>query len=94
MTAIGGGCSLPASVQPYVGLEYVIVMYARPSSSRTWQRAGRFFRGRPIGWSSNLDAFPAQQLQNTAIFVVFLVIVLLRPQGLFGRAGADMKGRP
>jgi branched-subunit amino acid ABC-type transport system permease component len=25
-------------------------------------------------------------LQNTAIFVVFLFIVLLRPQGLFGTA--------
>ena len=26
------------------------------------------------------------QLQNAAIFVVFLLIVLLRPQGLFGRS--------
>jgi branched-chain amino acid transport system permease protein len=25
------------------------------------------------------------QLQNTAIFVVFLLVVLFRPQGLFGR---------
>ena len=26
------------------------------------------------------------QLQNAAIFVVFLLIVLLRPQGFFGRS--------
>jgi branched-chain amino acid transport system permease protein len=26
------------------------------------------------------------QLQNAAIFVVFLLVVLVRPQGLFGRA--------
>jgi len=26
------------------------------------------------------------QLQNVAIFVVFLLIVLFRPQGLFGRS--------
>ena len=26
------------------------------------------------------------QLQNAAIFVVFLLIVMLRPQGLFGRS--------
>jgi len=26
------------------------------------------------------------QLQNVAIFVVFLLIVLLRPQGLYGRS--------
>jgi len=25
------------------------------------------------------------QLQNTAIFVVFLLIIFLRPQGLFGQ---------
>jgi branched-chain amino acid transport system permease protein len=25
------------------------------------------------------------QLQNAAIFVVFLLIVLIRPEGLFGR---------
>jgi branched-chain amino acid transport system permease protein len=25
------------------------------------------------------------QLQNTAIFVVFLLIMMLRPEGLFGR---------
>ena len=25
------------------------------------------------------------QLQNTAVFVVFLLIIFLRPQGLFGR---------
>ena len=25
------------------------------------------------------------QLQNTAIFVVFLLIIFLRPQGMFGR---------
>jgi branched-chain amino acid transport system permease protein len=30
--------------------------------------------------------FLPNQLQNTAIFVVFLAIVLLRPQGLFGTA--------
>jgi branched-chain amino acid transport system permease protein len=30
--------------------------------------------------------FLPNQLQNTAIFVGFLIIILLRPQGLFGRA--------
>ena len=25
------------------------------------------------------------QLQNTAIFIVFLLIIFLRPQGMFGR---------
>jgi branched-chain amino acid transport system permease protein len=26
------------------------------------------------------------QLQNTAIFVVFLLVLLVRPEGLFGRS--------
>jgi branched-chain amino acid transport system permease protein len=26
------------------------------------------------------------QLQNTAIFVIFLLVIMLRPQGFFGRS--------
>ena len=42
-----------------------------------------------------LGADPAAQLQNAAIFVVFLLIVFFRPQGLFGRVGgARMRPAP
>jgi branched-chain amino acid transport system permease protein len=48
---------------------------------------GAFWGGMTIGLVQQLSTlFLPIQLQNTAIFVVFLLIVLLRPEGLFGRS--------
>jgi branched-chain amino acid transport system permease protein len=88
ITAVGGG--LLASVypfQPYIGLEYVIVMYAGVVLGGLGSVAGAFLGGLGIGIVQQLSTLVLpNQLQNTAIFVVFLAIILLRPQGLFGRA--------
>ena len=88
ITAIGGG--LLASThpfQPYVGIEYVIVMYAGVVLGGLGSLSGAFFGGLTIGLVQQLSAlFLPNQLQNTAIFVCFLLIVLLRPDGLFGKA--------
>lgn len=88
ITAIGGG--LLASTypfQPYVGIEYVIVMYAGVVLGGLGSLRGAFFGGLTIGLVQQLSAlFLPNQLQNTAIFVVFLAVVLLRPEGFFGRA--------
>jgi branched-chain amino acid transport system permease protein len=46
---------------------------------------GAFWGGMIIGLVQQLATLVLPvQLQNTAIFVVFLAIVFLRPQGLFG----------
>ena len=86
ITAIGGGLlASGTSFQPYVGLEYVIVMYAGVVLGGMGSVAGAFLGGLTIGLVQQLSTlFLPNQLQNTAIFVVFLFIVLLRPQGLFG----------
>ncbi len=88
ITAIGGGLlASGTSFQPYVGLEYVIVMYAGVVLGGLGSVSGAFLGGLAIGLVQQLSTlFLPNQLQNTAIFVVFLVIVLLRPQGLFGTA--------
>ncbi len=88
VTASGGGLlASGTSFQPYVGLEYVIVMYAGVVLGGLGSVSGAFFGGLTIGLVQQLSTlFLPNQLQNTAIFVVFLGIVLLRPQGLFGRA--------
>ena len=88
ITAIGGGLLASGiSFQPYVGLEYVIVMYAGVVLGGLGSVSGAFFGGLAIGLVQQMSTlFLPNQLQNTAIFVVFLFIVLLRPQGLFGRA--------
>jgi branched-chain amino acid transport system permease protein len=88
ITAIGGGLlASSTSFQPYVGLEYVIVMYAGVVLGGLGSVSGAFLGGLSIGLVQQLSTlFLPNQLQNTAIFVVFLIIVLLRPQGLFGAA--------
>ena len=88
ITAIGGGLLASSiSFQPYVGLEFVIVMYAGVVLGGLGSVSGAFFGGLTIGLVQQLSTlFLPYQLQNTAIFVAFLFIVLLRPQGLFGTA--------
>ena len=88
MTAIGGGLLASGGpFQPYVGLEYVIVMYAGVVLGGLGSVSGAFLGGLTIGLVQQLSTlFLPTQLQNTAIFVGFLIIILLRPEGLFGRA--------
>ena len=88
ITAIGGGLlASGTSFQPYVGLEYVIVMYAGVVLGGLGSVFGAFLGGLTIGLVQQLSTlFLPNQLQNTAIFVVFLWIILLRPHGLFGKA--------
>jgi len=47
---------------------------------------GAFWGGLTIGLVQQLSTLVLPvQLQNAAIFVVFLLIVLIRPEGLLGR---------
>lgn len=88
ITAIGGGLLASSyPFQPYVGIDYVIVMYAGVVLGGLGSLRGAFFGGLTIGLVQQLSAlFLPNQLQNTAIFVCFLLILLLKPDGLFGRA--------
>ncbi len=88
ITAIGGGLLASTNpFQPYVGLEFVIVMYAGVVLGGLGSVSGAFFGGLLIGLIQQLSALILPtQLQNTSIFVCFLIIVLLKPDGLFGRA--------
>ncbi len=87
ITAIAGGLlATNYPFQPYVGLEYVIVMYAGVVLGGLGSIIGPFWGGMTIGLVQQLSTLVLPtQLQNTAIFVVFLLIIFLRPQGFFGR---------
>ncbi len=86
ITAMAGGLvATYYPFQPYVGLEFVIVMYAGVVLGGLGSIIGAFWGGMIIGLVQQLSTLVLPtQLQNTAIFVVFLLIVFLRPQGLFG----------
>jgi branched-chain amino acid transport system permease protein len=87
VTAIAGGLlatNLP--FHPFVGIDYVIVMYAGVVLGGMGSIGGAFWGGMTIGLVQQLSTLILPtQLQNTAIFVVFLLIVFFRPQGFFGR---------
>ena len=86
ITAVAGALiAMYYPFQPYVGIEFVIVMYAGVVLGGLGSIIGAFWGGMIIGLVQQLSTLILPvQLQNTAIFVVFLLIVFLRPQGLFG----------
>jgi branched-chain amino acid transport system permease protein len=88
VTAIAGGLvATYYPFQPYVGLDFVIIMYAGVVLGGMGSITGAFWGGMTIGLVQQLSALVLPfQLQNVAIFVVFLLIVLVRPQGLYGRS--------
>jgi branched-chain amino acid transport system permease protein len=88
VTAIAGGLVATYNpFQPYIGLDFVIIMYAGVVLGGMGSILGAFWGGMTIGLVQQLSTLILPtQLQNAAIFVVFLLIVMVRPQGLFGRA--------
>jgi branched-chain amino acid transport system permease protein len=88
VTGIAGGLIASyQSFQPYVGLDYIIVMFAGVVLGGMGSIIGAFWGGLAIGLVQQLSTivFPIQ-LQNTTIFVVFLLVILFRPNGFFGRS--------
>lgn len=88
VTGIAGGVIASYyPMQPYVGVEFIVIMYAGVVLGGMGSIKGAFWGGLIIGLVQQMSmlVLPAQ-LQNAAIFVVFLIVLLARPQGLFGRS--------
>lgn len=86
ITATAGGLSTSFySFQPYVGVDFVIIMYAGVVLGGVGSIRGAFLGGLIVGLVQQLSTLILpQQLQNASIFVALLLILMLRPQGLFG----------
>ena len=88
VTAIAGGLlAINLSFTSFTGIEFVLIMYSGVVLGGMGSIHGAFWGGLMVGFVQQFSAIalPAQ-LQNAAIFAVFLSIVTLRPQGLFGRS--------
>ena len=87
VTALAGGLlATNYPFHPFIGLEFVIIMYAGVVLGGVGSIIGAFWGGMIIGLVQLVSALVLPtQLQNAAIFVFFLLVVTLRPQGLFGR---------
>lgn len=82
----GGLLVIYYPVQPHVGVDFVIIMYAGVVLGGMGSIVGAFWGGMTIGLVQQLSTlFVPIQLQNTAIFVVFLLVLLVKPEGFFGR---------
>jgi branched-chain amino acid transport system permease protein len=67
-------------------LEFVIVMFAGVVLGGMGSIFGAFWGGVLIGLVQQFSSLVLPtQLQNATIFVFFLLIMFVRPQGLFGR---------
>jgi branched-chain amino acid transport system permease protein len=88
ITAVAGGLMATyLSFGPFIGFDYVIIMYSGVVLGGMGSILGAFWGGLTVGFVQQCSALVLPpQLQNAAIFVVFLLIVMLRPQGLFGRS--------
>ena len=88
VTAIAGGLvATYLSFTPFMGIDFFVIMYAGVVLGGMGSLLGAFWGGLTIGFVQQFSALALPpQLQNAAIFVVFLLIVVLRPQGLFGRS--------
>lgn len=87
LTAMAGGLvATYYSFQPYVGLDFVIIMFVSVVLGGLGSISGAFFGGIIIGLVQQVSTvFLPIQLQNATLFVVFLLVLFLRPQGLLGR---------
>jgi branched-chain amino acid transport system permease protein len=83
----GGLIILYYPVQPFVGIDFIIIMYAGVVLGGMGSVIGAFWGGMTIGLVQQLATLVLPvQLQNAAVFVVFLMLLLFRPQGFFGRS--------
>ena len=87
-TALAGGLiAMYYPFHPYIGFEFVIIMYAGVVLGGMGSMLGAFWGGFVMGLVQQLSTyFLPFQLQNATIFLLFLAVVLMRPQGLFGRS--------
>ncbi len=89
LAAVAGGLLATFwPIEPTVGVNFVILMFVSVVLGGLGSIPGGFFGGMVIGMVQSLSQlfFPLQ-LQNVCVFVTFLLILYLRPQGLFGRRG-------
>jgi branched-chain amino acid transport system permease protein len=86
LTAFGGAVILPyTTVSPSVGGQYVVLMFTAVVLGGLGSVAGAVVGGLAVGVIQSVSGlvFPIQ-LQNLVLFVVFIAVLALRPEGLVG----------
>jgi len=87
ITGVAGGLvSIYYPFEPYVGGQFLIIMYAAVVLGGLGSILGAFWGGLLIGLVQQASSlFLPIELQNAAIFVVLIITLFIKPDGIFGR---------
>src|SRR5215813_13583285 len=84
--AAGGLLATYYPIEPNVAGNFIVLMFVAVVLGGLGSIPGAFVGGIIIGLVQSLTLLVLPfQLQNTGVFVAFLLVLYLRPQGLFGR---------
>jgi branched-chain amino acid transport system permease protein len=87
LAGMGGGILATFyPTQPYVGEDFIVLMFVAVVLGGLGSVAGAMFGGLAIGMA---QAFAPMllplDLQNVVVFTIFLIVLFVRPLGIFGR---------
>jgi branched-chain amino acid transport system permease protein len=86
VAAAGGLLATYYPIEPNVAVNFIVLMFVAVVLGGLGSIPGAFVGGLAIGLVQSLTLLVLPlQLQNVGVFVAFLVVLYVRPQGLFGR---------
>ncbi|WP_311029584.1 branched-chain amino acid ABC transporter permease [Mesorhizobium koreense] len=87
LTAIAGGLvATYYPFTPYIGLNFIVIMFVAVVLGGLGSTTGAFFGGLIVGVVQQLwTLVMPMELQDAGVFLLFLLILFFRPQGLFGK---------
>lgn len=94
IAGLGGVLLSPAySLSPYIGGNFILAAFAVVVLGGLGSVAGAYFGGLLIGIVESLAGYYIDPALKQAIwFVLFVVVLVIRPSGLFGQVGAEEVG--
>jgi branched-chain amino acid transport system permease protein len=88
LAALAGVLAAPIfSVSPNMGVEIILVVFAVVVIGGMGSIGGAVITGLSLGLVEALTKFLYPQAANVVIFVVMIVVLIARPEGLFGKMG-------
>ena len=87
LTAVGGSALVTfQSITPFVGFRFVVVMFAAVVLGGLGSVSGAFVGGVLIGIIQSVSqVWTSAAVKNVWVFALFLLILYVRPNGLFGK---------
>src|SRR5262249_51482306 len=86
VAAAGGLLATYHPIEPTVAVNFIVLMFVAVVARGPGSIPGAFAGGLVIGLVQSLTLLVLPfQLQNVGVFVAFLLVLYLRPQGLFGQ---------